>query len=396
MNIIEVENRHESGVHAKRPIVLVRGQGARVWDDQGRSYIDCATGHGVAILGHCHPKVVEAVQRQAARLITCTDTYYNDTRAQLLERLSQVVPAGMERVFLCNSGTEAVEGALKFARYTTRRAGVVAMMRGFHGRSMGSLSATHNPKYRKPFEPLVPGFTHIPLNKLDAAEQAITEETAAVIVEPVQGEGGVRPAAPEFLQGLRRLCDERGALLIFDEIQTGMGRTGRMLALEHAGVVPDILCLGKGIGGGVPMGAIVLGPKVAPLKPGLHGSTFGGNPLACAAALATLQVLEEEGLPERAAEKGAYVFRRLEALHEAPMVREVRGLGLMIGIELKCKSRPYLDVIHERGILALPAGPTVVRLLPPLMIPDDDLDYVLDTVIDVLHQTLQVSDEEDD
>ncbi|MBC7241089.1 MAG: aminotransferase class III-fold pyridoxal phosphate-dependent enzyme, partial [Anaerolineae bacterium] len=268
--------------------------------------------------------------------------------------------------------------------------------RGFHGRSMGSLSATHNPKYRKPFEPLVPGFTHIPLNKLEMAEQAITEETAAVIVEPVQGEGGVRPAEPAFLQGLRRLCDERGALLIFDEIQTGMGRTGKMLALEHAGVVPDILCLGKGIGGGVPMGAIVLGPKVAPLKPGLHGSTFGGNPLACAASLATLQVLEEEGLPQRAAEKGAYAFRRLEALHDAPMVREIRGLGLMIGIELKCKSRPYLDVLHERGIMALPAGPTVVRLLPPLMIPDDDLEYVLDTVIDVLGQTLQVGDEEDD
>ena len=254
MNLMEIERTHESGVHAKRDVMFVRGQGTRVWDDQGNAFLDCATGHGVAILGHAHPKIVAAIQNQAATLITCTDTYFNDVRARFLNKLDSVTPAGMERVFLCNSGAEAVEGALKFARYTTGRTGVVATMRGFHGRTMGALSATHNPKYKKPFEPLVPGFTHVPFNKLEGAEEAIGDDTAAVIVEAVQGEGGVRPADTEFLQGLRRLCDERGALLILDEIQTGMGRTGKMFALEHHGIVPDILCLGKGIGGGVPMG----------------------------------------------------------------------------------------------------------------------------------------------
>lgn len=384
MNIIETENRHAVGIHAKREIVLVRGQGARMWDDQGRAYIDCNTGHGVAILGHAHPHVVEAIQRQAGTLITCSESYYNDVRARFLEKLSAHLPAGMERVFLCNSGTEAVEGALKFARYSTGRAGVAAMMRGFHGRTMGALSATHNPKYREPFEPLVPGFVHIPFNNLEEAEKRIDDSIGAVIVEPVQGEGGVRPAEAEFLRGLRRLCDARGALLIFDEVQCGMGRTGTLFALEQYGVVPDILCLGKGIGGGVPMGATILGERVAELTPGLHGSTFGGNPLACASALATLEVLEEEALPQRAAELGAHAMRRLAELNDAPLVREVRGLGMMIGIELKQKSHPYLDTLHERGILALPAGTTVVRLLPPLIISQEEWDHVLDTVIEVL------------
>ena len=387
MNVMEIESRHESGVHAKRDIVLVRGQGTRVWDDQGRSYLDCATGHGVAILGHAHPKVVTAVQKQVATLVTCTDTYYNDVRARFLDKLDKVTPAGLERVFLCNSGAESIEGALKFARYSTGRTGFVAMMRGFHGRTMGALSATHNPKYKKPFEPLVPDFTHVPYNKLEAADAAIGDDTAAVIVEPVQGEGGVRPAVTDFVQGLRQLCDERGALLILDEIQTGMGRTGKLFALEHHDIVPDILCLGKGIGGGVPMGAILFGPRVAELKPGLHGSTFGGNPLACAAALATLDVLEEEDLPARAAEKGAYILDRFSVLDSCRIVSEVRGIGLMIGIELKQKSRPYITAMHEKGILALPAGPTVLRLLPPLNILDDELDQVIDTVLEVLGAT---------
>jgi LysW-gamma-L-lysine/LysW-L-ornithine aminotransferase len=384
MNLMEIERAHESGVHAKRDVMLVRGRGARVWDDQGNCYLDCATGHGVAILGHAHPEIVAAIQNQAATLVTCTDTYFNDVRARFFSKLDTVTPAGMQRVFLCNSGAESVEGALKFARYTTGRAGVVAAMRGFHGRTMGALSATHNPKYKEPFEPLVPGFTHVPYNKLDAAEEAIGDDTAAVIMEVVQGEGGVRPATTEFLQGLRRLCDERGALLILDEIQTGMGRTGKMFALEHHGITPDILCLGKGIGGGVPMGAILLGPSVKELSPGLHGSTFGGNALACAAALATLEVLEEEGLPARAAAKGAYAYERLRGLEAGRLVGEVRVIGLMIGIELRQKSRAYLQELHDRGILALPAGPTVVRLLPPLNILDDELEQVLDAVVDVL------------
>jgi acetylornithine/LysW-gamma-L-lysine aminotransferase len=387
MNFIEMERRHESGIAVKWDIVLVRGLGARLWDEQGNSYIDCNTGHGVAILGHCHPKVVAAIQAQAATLVTSPDSCYNDVRAQFLERLTAAAPAGLQRVFLCNSGAESIEGALKFARYSTGRKAIVATMRGFHGRTMGALSATHNPHYKEPFEPLVPGFTHVPYNNLAAADKAITSETAAVLVEPVQGEGGVRPATAEYLQGLRRLCDERGALLILDEVQTGMGRTGKLFACQHFGVTPDILCLGKGIGGGVPMGAILIGPRLADLKPGLHGSTFGGNPLACAAGLAVLDVLQQERLPERAAELGAYVFQRLAGL-QTRVVREVRGLGLMIGIELTQKSRPYIGALLQRGILSLPAGPTVLRLLPPLMIPEEDLRYVMDMVADVLSQPL--------
>ena len=388
MDFIEMERRHESGIAVKWEIVLVRGQGARLWDDQGRVYIDCATGHGVAILGHAHPTVTAAIQQQAATLITSSDTCFSDVRAQFLDRLTAVAPAGLERVFLCNSGAESVEGALKFARYSTGRHGVVATMRGFHGRTMGALSATHNPHYREPFEPLVPGFAHIPYNNLGAAEAAITEETAAVIVEPVQGEGGVRPATTEFLQGLRRLCDARGALLILDEIQTGMGRTGKLFACQQHDVVPDILCLGKGIGGGVPMGAILMGPRVAELKPGLHGSTFGGNALACAAGLAVLDVLDKEQLPARAAEKGAYVFSRLRQI-QSRLVREVRGQGLMIGIELSQKSRPYIGALLERGVMSMAAGPTVLRLLPPLNIPDADLEFVLDAVAEVLAKPLE-------
>jgi len=388
MNFIEMERRHESGIATKWEIVLVRGQGSRLWDDQGRVYIDCATGHGVAILGHAHPTVTEAIQKQAATLVTSSDSCYSDVRALFLERLTSLAPAGLQRVFLCNSGTESIEGALKFARYSTGRKSMLATMRGFHGRTMGALSATHNPHYREPFEPLIPGFSHVPYNNLAAAEAAITDDTAAVVVEPVQGEGGVRPATGEYLQGLRRLCDARGALLILDEIQTGMGRTGKLFACQHYDVTPDILCLGKGIGGGVPMGAILMGPRVQELKPGLHGSTFGGNALACAAGLAVLDVLEREQLPARAAEKGAYVFGRLAKL-QSRIVREVRGMGLMIGIELTQKSRPYVGALIGKGVMSLPAGPTVLRLLPPLNIPDADLDYVLDAVAEVLAQPLE-------
>jgi len=276
-----------------------------------------------------------------------------------------------------------VEAALKFARLATGRKGIVATMRGFHGRTMGALSATWEPKYREPFQPLIPGFTHIPYDNLEAAEKAIGPETAAVIVEAVQGEGGVRPASPGYLSGLRRLCDERGALLILDEIQTGLGRTGRWFACQHTGVVPDLMALAKGLAGGVPMGAVLIGPRVGTLPPMSHGSTFGGNPLACAAALATLDVLEKEKLPEQAAEKGEYLLGRLRRI-EADKVREVRGIGLMIGVELRERVTPYLMALMRLGVLALPAGPTVLRLLPPLVISYDEMDRLTAAVEHVL------------
>ena len=389
--IIETEDAYTSGVYSKRPVAIVRGQGALLWDEMGREYIDCTAGHGVANLGHARPEIAAALSEQALRLITCPEIVYNDTRACLLERLAALVPMKRARLFLCNSGTEAIEGAIKFARLATGRTGIVATLRGFHGRSMGALSATWEPHYREPFAPLVPGFTHIRYNDLDAAREAIGEDTAAVLIELVQGEGGVYPATPEYAAGLAELCRERGALLIVDEVQTGFGRTGRLFACQHYGIEPDILCLAKSLAGGIPMGAICLGARVQEsgrISKGVHGTTFGGNPLACAAALAALDILEREDLARRAAELGEYALQRLREMR-APVIREVRGRGLMLGLELSAKVQPYLERLCARGVLALPAGPRVLRLLPPLVITREQLDRALNAVEDVLKGVLE-------
>jgi acetylornithine/LysW-gamma-L-lysine aminotransferase len=382
LDIIAAEDRHTSGLYAKQPIIFVRGRGALLWDIDGKEYLDCASGHGVANLGHAHPKVAAAIAEQASTLITLFETFYNDKRAALMEKITALVP-GLDRVFFCNSGAEAVEAALKFARLSTGRTGIVATMRGFHGRTMGSLSATYNRKYREAFEPLVPGFTHVPYNDVSALEKAVTDGTAAVILEPVQGEGGVYPASPSYIQAARRICSERGALLIDDEIQSGLGRTGKLFAIQHSEVTPDLMCVAKSLAGGLPMGAVLIGSAVRNLAPGVHGSTFGGNPLACAAALAALQVIEEEDLPGQAAEKGAYLMNKIHHI-ESPLVREVRGLGLMIGIELRQKVAPYLKAMQDQNVIALNAGMTVIRLLPPLVITHEQLDRLVAVLADVL------------
>lgn len=374
---------HTSGVYPIRDIAIVRGEGAHLFDADGRRYLDCATGQGVATLGHAHPRVVEAVTRQVGTLVTCSGSFPNDRRAEAQERLAAHLPASLDRLFFCNSGTEAMEGALKIARIATGRTGVVAAERGFHGRTMGALSCTWDPKYRAPFEPLVPGVVHAPHGDLAAFEARIGGDTAAVVVEVVQGEGGVRPTNAAFLQGLRRLCTERGALLVIDEVQTGFGRTGRVFAFEHFGIEPDLLALGKAIGGGLPMGAVAFGSAVGELPVGSHGSTFGGNPLACAAAVAALDVLEQERLPERAEALGARFRSRLGAI-ASPRVREVRGLGLMVAVELDVPSAPYLAALLERGVIALAAGPTVVRFLPPLVVAEEDLEFAADALEEVL------------
>jgi len=376
--LFEIESSHSSGVYAKHPIAIVRGEGARVWDTEGKEYIDCVAGHGVANLGHAHPAVAEAIAHQARRLITLHEAYYNDQRAALLGKLARMVPE-LDRVFLCNSGTEAVEAALKFARLSTGRSGVVAAMRGFHGRTMGALSATWNKHYREPFLPLVPGFSHVPFNNVEALEKAVDGDTGAVILEVVQGEGGVHVAEPGYLEAARAITREHGALLIIDEVQTGLGRTGKLLALEHFDLIPDLVCLAKSLAGGLPVGAVLIGPGVHNLAPGLHGSTFGGNPLVCAAALAALGVLESEDLPGQAAQKGAYLLERLRELR-SPLIREVRGLGLMVGVELKSRVAPYLGTMQERGVLAFAAGLTVIRLLPPLVITQAELDTVVEAL----------------
>ena len=382
MNIIEVESQHTSGLYLKQPIAIVRGQGASLWDTDGNEYIDCSSGHGVANLGHAHPKVAEAISKQAATLVTLFETFPNDQRAAAMEKLTALAP-GLDRVFFCNSGTESVEAAIKFARLSTGCTGIVAAMRGFHGRTMGSLSATWNKKYREAFEPLVPDYSHVPYNNIEALEKTVTDKTAAVILEPIQGEGGVYPADPSYMESVRELCTERGALLIMDEVQTGFGRTGRMFAYQHYGITPDLLCVAKSLAGGIPMGAVLIGPAVKNFAPGLHGSTFGGNPLSCAAAVAALDVMVEENLPRQAEVKGAYMMDKIRSLN-APIVREVRGLGLMVGIELKQKVAPYLRALQERHIIALNAGLTTIRLLPPLVITYEQIDEVVGALAEVL------------
>jgi acetylornithine/LysW-gamma-L-lysine aminotransferase len=284
-----------------------------------------------------------------------------------------------------------VEAAFKFARISTGRKNIVAMMRAFHGRTYGSLSATFNKKYREGFEPLVPGFSHIAYNNLEALDKAVNHETAAVILEVIQGEGGVYPASHEYIRAARRICDERGALLIVDEIQTGFGRTGKLFAIQHFDVTPDLLTCAKSLAGGVPMGAVLLGPNVKNLTPGVHGSTFGGNPLSCAAANAALDVLQEEDLPGQAAAKGAYLIGKLKQI-ESSNIREVRGLGLMVGIEMKQKVAPYIKVLQEKKIIALNAGMTVIRLLPPLVISYEQIDHLVNVLTEVLANDLVSTD----
>ena len=382
--IIDTENKHTSGVYAKQTLTIVRGQGASLFDVNGVEYLDCSSGHGVANLGHAHPKIAEALYKQANTLITLFESFPNDQRAMLMEKITALVP-GLDRVFFCNSGTEAVEAAFKFARISTGRKNFIAAMRAFHGRTYGSLSATFNKKYREGFEPLLPGVSHVSYNNIEALDKAVNEETAAVILEVVQGEGGVYPASLEYIQAARRICDERSALLIVDEIQTGFGRTGKMFAVQHYGVTPDLLTCAKSLAGGVPMGAVLIGANIKNLVPGVHGSTFGGNPLSCAAANAALEVILGEDLPGQAAAKGAYLMEKLKKI-ESSNIRDVRGMGLMIGIEMKQKVTPYIKILQEKKIIALNAGMTVIRLLPPLVITYEQIDRLVEVLTEVLTQ----------
>ena len=380
MNILFTEQRYAFEVFPKRDLAIVRGNGATLYDESGRAYIDCVAGVGVANVGHAHPDVARAIGEQASTLITCPGIFYNDVRARLLEKLVSITPPSVTRAFLCNSGTEANEAAIKLAMHATGRRNFVCAMRGFHGRTMGALSATH--KYRNAWEPLLGGFEFVPFNNPDKLRAAVDGTTAAVIVEIVQGEGGVRLGGPAFFTAAREICDAHGALLIVDEVQTGFCRTGRFFACEHHGVQPDLLCLAKAMAGGAPMGAVLASDAVTP-EIGMHGSTFGGNPLACAASLATIEVMERDGLAEQARVKGAR-FAAAFARRASSRVRDVRQLGLMIGIELKERARPHIEALMACGVLTLPAGPTVIRLLPPLVIEDEALDEVAARLHEVL------------
>jgi predicted acetylornithine/succinylornithine family transaminase len=354
----------------ERDLVLVKGKGARVSDSEGRSYLDFAAGIGVNGLGYGDKKIAAAIKQQAAELIHVSNLYHSQAGSALAERLARLAfPA---RVFFSNSGSEANEAALKFARRIGKPQGrfeLVAFEHSFHGRSMGALSLTWTAKYREPFEPLLPGAKFCALT-LDALAQALTPQTAAVFLEPVQGEGGVRAVSPELLQGIRRLCSENGALLVLDEVQCGLGRTGRLFAHQHAGVTPDILTLAKPLGGGIPMGATLLREELAPaLQVGDHGSTFGGNPVAAAASMVVLDRLASEGFLEDVAKRGDFFARALKKLQRRhPQIKEVRGKGLMLGVEFAGPAGPFVKALRAKGVLATRAGDKVLRLLPPLVV----------------------------
>jgi len=375
--VFNIEDSHLAKVYQKFPVVIVKGRGALLYDAKGQAYIDCMGGYGVSIVGHCHPRVVEALKEQSERLITCHSSYYNDKRAEFLEKLIKLCPKGLEKIFLSNSGAEAVECALKVAAKFTGRDEFISMVRGYHGKTLGALSATWDPKYRDPFQPLVhQKFKFAPFGKAEKVKEYLSEKTAAVIVEPVQGEGGVHVAPEGFLEDLRKLCNENGSLLIFDEIQTGLGRTGRLWASEHWDVTPDIMCIGKGLGGGMPIGATVAKDEVMEsLRIGEHTSTFGGNPLACAAASAVLDVIVEENLVERARVYGERFRNMLQGLvEEFKVLREVRGLGLMVGLESRLPIQWVLMKALESGLILLYSGKNVIRFLPPLVIGMDQLE----------------------
>ncbi|HEV8595269.1 MAG TPA: aspartate aminotransferase family protein [Thermoplasmata archaeon] len=380
---MKVEREGEFAAYPKRDLVFTRGFLATLWDSEGNEYIDCGASFGVGNLGHSNPAVVDAIERQAKDLIHVGSTFGTPAKQAFIEKLLSVAPPNQKRAFLSNSGSEAVEASLKFARAATKRTNIVAAMRGFHGRTMGSLSATWKKEFREGFEPLVPGFEHVPYNDADALTAAVDRETAAVILEAVQGEGGVHVASPEYLPVAREVCDREGALLILDEVQTGMGRTGRMFAVERWGVEPDMITLAKSLAGGVPIGATLTTGAVESRFSGSHNSTFGGSALACAAGVAAIDYTMHERLWERAELLGTRAIERLRAL-ESPVIREVRGLGLMIGIELKEKATPYLQALAARGVLAIGGGSNVIRLLPPLVIPEDQWDYAIGAIGEVL------------
>ena len=381
MNTKTLEQTYELPVYPRRDIVLVSGKGARLYDDKGREYIDCAANVGVSNIGHGHQAVAKAIYEQYLALGNCYSMFYNPMRARLAERLAKLAPGDLNRVFFCNSGAEAIEGALKFARSTTGRQEIISAMRGFHGKTMGALAATWGPEYQKPFAPMMPGLKHVPFNNFAKLESTLTEKTAAVLLEIVQGEGGVRVGDQAYFAQVRELCDSNGAMLIIDEVQTGFGRTGAMFACERF-ATPDILCLAKSLAGGIPMGAVLCNDRInVPVKS--HTSTFGGNPTACAAALASLDVIEKEGLIENSQRLGSYLREQIRSL-ESKKIRDVRGLGLMIGIELKEKAGPYVQMLMEKGVIALLAGATVIRLLPPLVISKEEIDMVVSALQEIL------------
>ena len=380
------EDQYLGNLYQRFPVTIEKGLGAHVWDTNNKEYIDCMGGYGVALVGHRNERVVNAIKSQIDKIITVHSSLYSKTREEFLETLFKVAPKGLTQAHLNNSGAEAIEAAMKFARKFTGKKGMVAMNGSYHGKSMGALSLTFNPKYRKAFQPLVDKVTFSPFGNIESLREKIDDDTAFVILEPIQGESGINVAPDGFLQDVRKLCDDNGILLIFDEIQAGLGRTGRMWASEHWDTAPDILCIAKGIAGGVPMGVTMVRPDILDcISKGEHSSTFGGNPLSCDAGTATLQALTQDGLIDNADKMGKLFREGLERLKEKhTIIREIRGKGLMIGIELKFEVKNILMEGIEKNLLLLYSGRNILRLLPPLVISEEDVTKSLDILDELL------------
>ncbi|HDN65865.1 MAG TPA: acetylornithine transaminase [Methanosarcinales archaeon] len=376
MTLTESEAKHIQPTYARQPIHITRGSGCRVWDAEGKEYLDCLAGIAVNVCGHCHPRVVEAIKTQAETLIHTSNLYYTEPQIRLAEELVKLT--GLDRIFFCNSGTEAAEAAMKLARRATGKTDFIAAENSFHGRTLGALSLTHTEKYRKPFEPLIPGVTFVKYNDASAMEAAITPDTAAVFLEAVQGEGGVKIASKEYLKEVREICDARDVLLIIDEVQTGFGRTGAWFAYEHYGIKPDIITMAKALGSGFPIGAMASRDDLQ-FERGDHGATFAGGPLACAASLATIDVIRSEGLVERSRVLGARLKSGLQSIESLAgnRVREVRGMGLMVGRDFESGCGKLVDMARERGVLLNCTADTVLRFLPPLTISEVEIEQVL-------------------
>jgi len=381
----ELDKTYYLPTFKRYPLAFKKGSGSRLWDMEGKEYIDALAGIAVNNVGHAHPKVADAIGKQAHELIHISNFYLSEPQVMLTKKLAEL--SGLQRVFLGNSGAEAAEGAIKIARKYASKNGrggtIIAMKNAFHGRTLATVAATGKEAMMNGFAPIPAGFLHAPFNDLEAIKEMVTEEVAGIMLEPIQGEGGINLVDPSFLKALKAYCDEQNLVLIFDEIQSGMGRTGKMFAFEHFGVIPDVMTLAKALGGGMPIGAVLASEKVgSAIDWGDHGTTFGGNPLACAAALATIEAMEEEGMLKQATEKGAWLKAEVERVRsEYPEIKEIRGYGLMIGIELTIESKPVVTTMMEHGVLANATAGNVIRLVPPLNIPMEDLKTVFEVML---------------
>jgi LysW-gamma-L-lysine/LysW-L-ornithine aminotransferase len=380
------EDSYLGTLYQRFSVNVARGKGALVWDVNGKEYIDCMGGYGVALVGHCNDRVVSAIKKQAETLITAHMSVYNETRLEFMKKMAEQTPPGLTKMFFTNSGAESVEAALKFARKFTGKPGVVAMNGAYHGKTFGALSVTYNEKYRKSFMPLLEGVKFVPYSDPSKLEEAVDDDTGAVILEPIQGETGIIVPPDDLLPKIREICNRKNIVLIFDEIQAGLGRTGKMWAGQNWNTTPDIMCLAKGIAGGVPMGLVLTKPEIMDsIKLGEHSSTFGASPLACAAASATMDALTQDGLVENAAKTGRFFKEKLEGLKERhKIIREVRGLGMMLGVELRFEVRDVLFDGISQGLLMLYSGRNILRLLPPLVMDESTVSRAVEIMDGVL------------